>query len=108
MNVKKEITMTWEDAPDTITPEIYAQIRGIGTKNARNIFNRKDFPRLDSGGNKQLADKTAVRLYDMGISTKTNAKQGIDFLIFMELQKISRGLVNKDNTKEELKNVMLC
>lgn len=90
MNVKKEITMTWEEAPDTITPDIYSKIRGICVQKAREIFNKKDFPRLESGGNKQLADKTAVRLYDMGINTKTNAKQGIEFLILIELQKLTK------------------
>lgn len=90
MNVKKEITLSWEEAPDTITPEVYSEIRGIGVKNARNIFKRKDFPRIESAGNKQLADKTAVRLYDMGISTKTNAKQGIEYLILIELQKLTK------------------
>lgn len=90
LNVKKEATLNWKDAPDTISPEIYAEIRGIGVKNARNIFKRKDFPRIESAGNKQLADKTAVRLYDMGINTKTNAKQGIEFLILIELQKLTK------------------
>ncbi len=87
MNVKKEVTMNWEDAPDTITPEIYAKIRGHSEQWARDRFNEKDFPKLESG--KQIADKTAVRLYDMGINTKTQAKQGIEFLIFLELQKIN-------------------
>ncbi len=79
--------MNWEDAPDTITPEIYAKIRGHSEQWARDRFNEKDFPKLESG--KQIADKTAVRLYDMGINTKTQAKQGIEFLIFLELQKIN-------------------
>ena len=41
MNVKKEVTMKWEDAPDTISPEIYAQIRGISQQKARDMFNIK-------------------------------------------------------------------
>lgn len=89
MNVKKEITMKWEDAPDTISPEIYAQIRGISQQKARDMFNTKGFPRLDSAGTKQLADKTAVRLYDMGINPKTNPKTSIEYLILLELQKIN-------------------
>ncbi|MGN1271457.1 MAG: hypothetical protein ACI4UX_05815 [Clostridia bacterium] len=87
MNVKKEITMNWDEAPDTITPEVYAKIRGHSEQWARDRFNEKDFPKLESG--KQIADKTAVRLYDMGINTKTQAKQGIEFLILLELQKIN-------------------
>lgn len=87
MNVKKEITMNWDDAPDTITPEIYANIRGHSIQWARDKFNEKDFPRIEGG--KQIADKTAVRLYDMGINIKNQAKQGIEFLILLELKKIS-------------------
>ena len=89
MNAKREITMTWDEAPDTINPEMYSRIRGISPQKARDIFNKKDFPRLESAGVKQLADKTAVRLYDMGINTKTNARQGIEMLILLELQKIN-------------------
>ena len=89
MNAKREITMTWDEAPDTINPEMYAKIRGICPQKARDIFNKKDFPRLESAGAKQLADKTAVRLYDMGINPKTNAKQGIEMLILLELQKLN-------------------
>ncbi len=87
MNVKKESTMNWEEAPDTITPEIYAKIRGHSVQWARNKFNEKNFPRIDGG--KQIADKTAVRLYDMGIEVKNQTKQGIDYLILLELQKIN-------------------
>ena len=35
MNVKREITLNWDDAPDTITPEIYARIRGHSNEWAR-------------------------------------------------------------------------
>lgn len=87
MNVKHEVNMTWEEAPDTITPEIYARIRGHSPQWARNRFNEKDFPRIESS--KQIADKTAVRLYDMGINLKNNAKQGIEYLILLELQKLN-------------------
>lgn len=94
MNVKKEVEMNWEDAPDTITPEIYAKIRGHSEQWARDRFNERDFPKLESG--KQIADKTAVRLYDMGINIKNNPKQGIEFLMLLELQKLNERIgVNK-------------
>ena len=94
MNVKKEVEMNWEDAPDTISPEIYAKIRGKSPQWARDRFNKKDFPKLESG--KQIADKTAVRLYDMGINIKNNPKQSIDFLMLLELQKLNERIgVNK-------------
>lgn len=87
MNVKKEISMNWDEAPDTITPEIYAEVRGHSLQWAREQFNKKDFPKLDSG--KLIADKTAVRLYEVGINMKNNPKLGIDYLIYLELKKIN-------------------
>ena len=53
--------------PDTITPFDYADWRGIGENKAREIFNRKDFPRIKGTGVKQVADKRAVLLYDLGL-----------------------------------------
>ena len=47
----------------------------------------KKFPRLESG--KLVADKTAVRLYDMGIDVKNNPKQSVELLILLELQKMN-------------------
>lgn len=93
MNVKKEVTMTWDEAPDTITPDIYAKIRGHSPQWARDRFNEKNFPKIESG--KQIADKTAVMLYDIGINIKTQTKQGIEFLILLELQKLNKRLENQ-------------
>lgn len=94
MNVKKEVEMNWEDAPDTITPEIYGKIRGHSTQWARNRFNEIDFPIIESG--RQIADKTAVRLYDMGIKIKSNYKAGIEYLILLELQKLNERVVKNE------------
>ncbi len=87
MNVKKEVTMNWNEAPDTITPEIYAQIRGRSIQWARDKFNEKNFPRLD--GKLLIADKTAVKLYDLGINPKQNQKASVDYLILLELRKLN-------------------
>ena len=54
--------------PDTITPLDYAEWRGIGENKAREIFNSKDFPRIQGTGVKQIADKRAVYLYELGLS----------------------------------------
>lgn len=96
MNVKREVTMNWSNAPDTITPEIYAQIRGHSVQWARNKFDEKDFPRLES--KKKIADKTAVRLYELGINPKQNQKAGIEFLILLELQKLTKA--KEEHTNE--------
>ena len=74
MQIKKS-TINYKDLPDTITPFDYAEWRGIGENKAREIFNRKDFPRIKGTGVKQLADKRAVYLYDLGL--KEEDKQEI-------------------------------
>ena len=60
--------MRYEDLPDTITPLDYAKWRNVGETTARNIFNSQGFPRIKGTGVKQLADKRAVLLYEMGLS----------------------------------------
>ena len=66
MQVKKT-TKSFNELPDTITPFDYADWRGIGENKAREIFSRKDFPRIKETGVKQVADKRAVLLYDLGL-----------------------------------------
>lgn len=66
MQIKKP-TKTYEDLPETISPLEYAEWRGIGETKAREIFNSKGFPRIKGTGVKQLADKVAVRLYELGL-----------------------------------------
>lgn len=66
MQIKKS-TKSFNELPDTITPYDYADWRGIGENKAREIFNRKDFPRIKGTGVKQVADKRAVLLYDLGL-----------------------------------------
>lgn len=67
MQIKKS-TRTYEDLPDTITPLDYAEWRGIGENKAREIFNSKGFPRIQGTGVKQIADKRAVYLYELGLT----------------------------------------
>lgn len=67
MQIKKS-KKTYKELPDTITPYDYADWVGIGENKAREIFNRKDFPRIQGTGVKQIADKRAVLLYQMGLS----------------------------------------
>lgn len=63
----KKPTKKYEELPETITPLDYANWRGIGENKAREIFNSKGFPRIKGTGVKQLADKVAVRLYELGL-----------------------------------------
>ena len=64
----KTATKKYSELNETITPLDYAKWRGIGENKAREIFNRKDFPRIQGTGVKQVADKRAVFLYDLGLS----------------------------------------
>lgn len=66
MQEKKSIK-TFAELPDTITPFDYAEWRGVGENTARNIFNMKGFPRIIGTGVKQLADKRAVLLFELGL-----------------------------------------
>lgn len=66
MKIKKS-KITYEDLPDTITPYDYADWRGIGENKAREIFNSKGFPRIKGTGVKQIADKRAVYLHELGL-----------------------------------------
>lgn len=67
MQIKKS-TVKYDDLPDTITPYDYADWRGIGENKAREIFKSKGFPKLKGTGIKQVADKRAVYLYDLGLT----------------------------------------
>ena len=72
---EKKSTKTFNELPETITPYDYANWRGIGENKAREIFNRPDFPRIKGTGVKQLADKRAVLLYELGL--KEEEKQEV-------------------------------
>lgn len=64
---ERKPTKNYNELPDTITPYDYAEWRGVGENTARNVFNSQGFPRLKCTGTKQLADKRAVLLYELGI-----------------------------------------
>ena len=72
---ERKPTKRYEDLNDTITPFDYAERRGIGENKAREIFNSKGFPRIQGVGVKQLADKRAVLLYELGL--KSEEKQEV-------------------------------
>lgn len=72
---EKKSTKTYEELPETITPYDYADWRGCGESKAREKFNSKDFPRIKGMGVKQIADKRAVLLYELGL--KEEEKQEV-------------------------------
>ncbi len=65
---EKKSTKKYEELPDTITPLDYAEWRGIGENKAREIFNSRGFPRVKGVGTKQIADKRAVFLHELGLT----------------------------------------
>ena len=71
---EKRSKKSYQDLPDTLTPLDYAEWRGIGENKAREIFNRKDFPRIKGMGGKLLADKRAVFIYELGLSEQDKQK----------------------------------
>lgn len=91
MRVDTNPTMTWREAPDTITPKDLSNILGIGVESARKIFKDKDFPNISETiiGNIGKADKEVARLYIQGIKSKNNSKDDILKLIYMELKDIN-------------------
>ena len=79
---EKKSTKTYADLPDTITPMDYAEWRGIGENKAREIFNSKGFPRIVGTGVKQIADKRAVMIFDLGsVLTPEMAKELIKEIV---------------------------
>ena len=99
-------TMTWKEAPDTITPEDLSKILGIGIISARNIFDRKDFPKVSKYdiGNQGKADKEAARLYLQGFKTNEKSETSLLSLIYLELKKLNERLDYEKLGEEEKNN----
>ena len=66
MKVKQIVTMSWQEAPDIISPEDLSKILGCGISTARNKFDETNFPIIKNIGNLIKADKEAVWLYIQG------------------------------------------
>ena len=71
---EKRSKTSYQDLPDTLTPLDYADWRGIGENKAREIFNRKDFPKIKGMGTKLIADKRAVFIYELGLEEEEKQK----------------------------------
>ena len=92
MRVKGKIKMSWEEAPDIITPGDLAKILDVGIENARKIFDEPDFPKIskDIIGNIGRADKEAARMYIQGVKiNKNNTKESLLGMIYYELKRIN-------------------
>ena len=81
MRVKGKIKMSWEEAPDIITPGDLAK-----------ILDEPDFPKIskDIIGNIGRADKEAARMYIQGVKiNKNNTKESLLGMIYYELKRIN-------------------
>lgn len=86
MRYKPTQDLTWETAPDTLTPELLARILGIGVQKARKMFDDKTFPRLND---ELIADKEAVHLWWQGMYRK-NEKDTTIGMLLIEQRKTNR------------------
>lgn len=57
MKVKQIVTMSWQEAPDIISPEDLSKILGCGIATARNRFAETNFPIIKNMENLRKADK---------------------------------------------------
>lgn len=99
MRGENKPTMTWEEAPDTISPKDLSQILGIGIEGARKVFDKPDFPKIPKKdiGNIGKADKEAARLYIQGVKFSNGGKEALLTMIYFELKKLN----SKIQTEEE-------
>ena len=70
MKVKKS-KIKFSELPDTITPEIYSNWRGIGIAKARERFRSYGFPLIENCGANLIADKRAVFVYEFCTDEET-------------------------------------
>jgi len=91
--IDEKTSVTYEELPDTITPNDYAKWRRIGLNAAREAFKSRGFPILPHIGQKQLADKRAVLLFELGMNDEERTK------FYKEL---AEKLVSKKQKKEEM------
>lgn len=99
-------TMTWEEAPDTISPKELSKILGIGIIGARNIFDKPDFPKISKSdiGNIGKADKEAARLYIQGVKIKNNTKESMLSMIYFELRRMNAKVDQRKEIEKDADN----
>lgn len=107
MRRKAKQNLTWNTAPDTLTPETLARILGIGTQKARYMFDDRTFPRT---GNELKADKEAVHLWWQGLYRK-NEKDSTIGMLLIEQRKTNKLLekfinyIERDEKYEDEKSI---
>ncbi len=64
-------TINYDELPDTITPQLYSKWRGISVSLARQKFHSDGFPLIPNMGNRLIADKRDVFLYETSKEFRT-------------------------------------
>ena len=102
MRVENKPTMTWEEAPDTISPKELSQILGIGIISAINLFDKPDFPKIPKSdiGNIGKADKEVAILYIQGVKLKESNKTVVEYMILQELKKLNENFKSRKEVEE--------
>lgn len=100
---KVKSTMTWKDAPDIIGIEEIMKILGIGEPAARELFETKNFPKIEGIGNTRKAEKEAVKLFLQGFKIKENSKISLDYMILLELKKLNNKFEEREMDFNEQK-----
>lgn len=67
----KDSKIKFEELPDTITPEIYSDWRGVGIVKARERFHSYGFPLIEGCGANLIADKRAVFIHEFCLDKAT-------------------------------------
>lgn len=102
MKKKEEEFITFEELPDTLTPEDYSKWRRIGEPSARNRFHAQGFPLIfGDGSSRQIADKRAVLLYELGLKEedrKEVLKQLVKEMFYRNSNKKNE---NNENTESK-------
>lgn len=85
----------WDEIPDMMSPQDYADVMGCSIKTSYERFNRKDFPKVTNG----KANKNEVMKY-LGI--KKSSDESTILTLLLEMQRDIKELKQEQARKCEL------
>lgn len=98
-----EPSLSWDEAPDILTPKHLAELLGVSTKKANEIFNSREFPILSENVSKKGAYKYSVAKF-LGIEIQKEKKENsVNEDVVSILREILDTLNQKMNYREELR-----
>ena len=78
-----EPSLSWNDAPDILTPKHLSQLLGVGIKKANEIFNSREFPLLSENVTKRGAYKYSVAKF-LGIEIEKETSKNEDMVKILQ------------------------